>query len=185
MTAFLNIDVLAKMEDLNNILSDQSLLFSFTELMSPTQKNAVDFWCDTNRFLEYASCTDPVVANNMAQNICQTYKDKEGIPSGVVECLVEHLEGKFGDLETNIQFIKDCKEDIFTYILLQLYPDYKEHALAPNATPRISLNETKGDPFENFTEDSIRTMETEKGNMIVAATIPRAMALLTGDVSGM
>jgi len=177
---------------LREVLADESLIFAFTEHMKVPQKEAVNFFCDTKRFLEYAKCTDPLVANNMTQNICMTYQDKDGIPEPLREVLQQHLEGKFGDLDTNIQFIKDCSTEIFDFILLNIYPQFSEYTLSmPAPTPRqattrrcASIIETNSldDPFENFSEDSIQIVDTEKGKVIVAASIERIISLLTGDL---
>lgn len=155
--------------------------------MNSEFKEIIDFWCDTNRFLEYASCTDPLVANNMAQNICNTYKDKESIPLAIRNALTSHLLGKFGDLQTNIQFIKNCQGDIFAQILFQIYPKFKADASScPTITPRFTKSTPiDNDPFENLPENTIRTVtNAEKGEIIVAATTERIINILTGSLCG-
>lgn len=130
------------------------------ENMDDTQKQAIEFWVDTRRFLDYASCTDSVVANNMAQNICNLYKEKPGIPSSLSGFLIEHLEGKFGDIDTNIAFIKSCQDEIFTFILCNLYPSFKEYTVSISSPLSISDVAPADDRFDNFTETSILEIET-------------------------
>merc|ERR1712137_519123 len=128
----------------------------------------------------------------MVQNVCMTYVEKPGIPQSLKEEFTSHLEGKFGDLELNIQFMQNCQEFIFEYIQFYIFPEYKEvlqeaSILSPRGESMATRRATSflegdalDDPFDNFTENSIRTLDTEKGEMIVAATVERIINILTG-----
>ena len=173
-------------ERLLNMIHSESTMKKLIQRANNIEKQTIQFFLETERFVNLAHATDPIVANNMIQSICKTFTQEE-IPQIILKKLQKRLNLKLTDLNSDVQLFTELKDQALDYIFLNLIPRLDKtnlkHTSKSQKFDRKLIKKSLNLSEEVDCPENIRYLDTAEGNIIVAATTERLVYHLTADTT--
>jgi hypothetical protein len=174
---------------LTQIISDPKRVNEFKKFLKPDGKKLLEFWLETERFLQLSSCADPIVVNNLTLNLCHSYHFCQSLPVSTQSKLTRHMQCQYDTVEKNTRFIQKCQAEAFELLRNEYFSSYWLSRNSSFSSFDYSQRSVAGlivaDPWDETSDDGkIRYIESQNGSIVVAASIEKLIVLVTANISG-